>query len=70
MESKSNSGGRFLTRLGHRLSERGTSAKWPRLLGVKREIGVSTAGQGTRFIYANCLTCMQIGFMYANGLTA
>lgn len=70
MESKSNPGSRFLTRLGHRLSERETPAKWPRLLVVKREIGVSTAGQGKRFMYANCLTCMQIGFMYANDLTA
>lgn len=70
MESKSNSGSRFLTRLGHRLSERQTPAKWPRLLVVKRKIGVSISGQGKRFVYANCLTCMQIGFMYANGLTA
>lgn len=48
MESKNSSGSRFLTRLGHRLSERETPAKWPRPLVVKREIGVSTAGQGKR----------------------
>lgn len=48
MESKNSSGSRFLTRLRHRLSERETPAKWPRPLVVKREIGVSTAGQGKR----------------------